>query len=293
MAGTNLMDFDLARTMTKCVANGGSLFYDVIPPGVVNATATGTGVSRTSITTAYAIPPPAKELLAWKPILAATADAAADSKFAMADIQGVAFKRQPQQVIMPTGSIILSVGAARMTPSEWFTIRAPVVAGDLYDYGCTPLVANTHNMKAGACLMYSTVPSGDPTIFSQVSAVTAFKTAGANSTGTLTLTAAAGLYEVATGVSTSNAPVAQENQILSHQLACSAMDPIQQIEYNSDIPAIIAATSGDQQQMETPRYPCWGLKFKIPNPILTYTSILDVATSNNLTVAHMARYTTF
>jgi hypothetical protein len=293
MAGINLHDVDLWRTMKKCVDQGGAIFYDRVPTGTVNATATGTGTSRTSISTSYAVPPIAKEILAISPGLASTADAAADLKLAMVDIQGTAFKRQPQQVLAPVGSSVLSVGATRFTPQEWYKVCAPVVAGDLYDYGVTPLVANAHNMKAWIDVMYSTVPSNDPVIFSQVSTASAFKAAGSQSSGTLTLTAASGLYEVASATSGESAVVAQENQIATHILQCSALQPIQQLAYGSDTPAQVAATSGDDQMGQIIRYPTYGMSFKIPNPTLTYNTILNVATTNNMNVAHMARYTTY
>lgn len=293
MAGINIHDVDLFSTMKKVYSNGGAIFYDRVPGGTSNATASGTGTSRTSISTSYAIPPVAKEILAISPGLASTADAAADIKMAMVDIQGTAFKRQPQQVLAPIGSTVLSAGATRFTPQEWFKVCAPVVAGDIYDWGVTPLVANTHNMSAWVDVMYSTVLSGDPVIFSQVSTASAFKAAGANSSGTLTLTAAAGLYEVGSATSGESALAAQETQIISHQLQCSALNPIQQITYGNDTPAQVAATSGDSQAGQIIRNPTYGMSFKIPNPTLTYTTIIKTATTNNMNVAHMARYTTF
>lgn len=294
MAGINIHDTDIFVTMRKIYQMGGAIFYDRVPPGTANATAAGTSAARVSITTTYAIPPIAREIVAISPGLASTADAAADSKMAFNDIQGTAFKRQPQQVPAPAGSVVLSVGATRFTAQEWWAVRAPCVAGDSYDFGVTSLIANTHNMKSWLDLMYSTIPSNDATIYSQVqSSVTAFKNAGSTSTGTLTLTAANYLYEVATLLSPETAAVAQENQILTHQLSCSALDPVQQINYGSETPAQIAATSGDTMQAQIFRCLTFGERFKIPNPILSYNSVLDVATTNNLSVAHCARYTSF
>lgn len=294
MAGFNIHDVDLYKSMMKVAASGGAIFYDRVPPGTTNATAAGTSVARTSITTTYAIPPVAREILAISPGLSSTADAAADVKLAFADIQGVAFKRQPQQVPAPVGSVVLSVGSTRFTPQEWWTVRSPVVPGDMYDWGINELVANAHNMKAWVDVMYGTAYSGDPTIFSQVqAAVTAFKSAGSNSTGTLTLTAANYLYEVASLLSPEAAAVAQENHILTHQLSCSALDPVQQINYGSESPAQIAATSGDTAQGQIARFLTPNEKFKIPNPILSYNTVVNVATTNNMNVAHCARYTSF
>lgn len=290
----DLPNADLYATIRKVAQRGGAVFYDRVPAGTANATATGTGTSRTSITTSYSIPNAARELLAIAPALSSTADAAADIKFAFADIQGTSFKRQPQQVLAPIGSVTLSVGSTRFTPQEWYKVCAPVSANDQYDWGITPYVANAHNMKAWVDVMYSTIPSGDPTIFSQCqTSKTAFLAAGSTSTGTLTLTNANSLYEVATGVSGEAAAVANENQILSNQLQCSALQPIQTFIYGQDAPAQITATSGDTQLPQISRYLTAGLSFTIPSPLLTYTSILDVATSNNLNVAHMARYTSF
>lgn len=294
MAGYNVHDVDLYKSMMKAAQNGGAIFYDRVPPGTTNATAAGTGVARTSITTTYAIPPVAREILAISPGLGSTADAAADVKMAFADIQGTAFKRQPQQVPAPVGSVTLSVGATRFTPQEWWTVRAPCVPGDMYDWGINELVANAHNMKAWVDVMYSTAPSGDPTVFSQVqAAVTAFKSAGSNSTGTLTLTAANYLYEVASLLSPESAAVGNETHVLTHQLSCVALDPVQQINYGSDPPAQITATSGDTQQGQITRYLTPNERFKIPNPILSYNTIVNVATTNNMNVVHCARFTSF
>lgn len=284
---------DLFNTMAKVVSNGGAIFFDRVPSGTANATAGGTGTSRTSISTTYTVPSPAREILAISGGIAPTASAAADSLFAMIDVQGTSFKRQPQQIIAPIGSVNLSVGAVRNTPQEWFKVCAPVVNGDQYDWGVTPLIANAHNLKAWVDVMYATIPSGDPTIYSQVSSITAFKTAGSNSTGSLTLTAANTLYEVATGLSPETAAVAQENQILSTNIQCSSLSPVQSFTYGQDSPAVISATSGDTQLPQLARYMPLGNRFKVSNPQLNYTSILDVATTNNLTVAHMARYTSF
>lgn len=289
--GLNFSDNDLYNTIKDIVNRGGTVFPDVVPAGAVNATATGTGTARQSITTTYPVPNSAVELLAWAPLLCSTADAAADSKFAMFDIQGTSFKRQPQQVLGPVGSVVLSAGSTRFTPMEWFNTFAPVVQGDQYDFGVTPLVANTHNMKAAVTLLYSTVPSRKATIFSQVSAVNAIKNAGQNSTGTLTLSAANLLYEIMSGVCPEAAAVAQEIQILTHTVTSGSLTPIQTFNYSSDPPAQIAATSGDTQVPQISRFMPLGSSFKQPNPLLTFTSNIDVATSNNLNVAHCIRYT--
>lgn len=291
--GINISDNDLFNTIVKIQKRGGAVFYDRVPAGTANGTAGGTGTSRTSITTSYSIPSTAQEILAIAPGLAPTAEAAADSLMAMFDIQGNAFKRQPQQVLGPIGSVMLSVGSMRMTPQEWWAVRAPVQNGDQYDWGVTPLIANTHNFKAWVDVMYSTIPSGDPTIYSQVSAKTSFNSAGSNSTSTLTLTAANGLYEVATGLSPETAAVAQENMIVSTTITCPALDPIQSFTYGQDAPATIGATSGDTQVPQISRYLCVGQRFKVSNPVLTYTSTLDVGTTNNVSVAHCVRYTSF
>lgn len=291
--GLNISDNDLYSVVKEIVKRGGTVFTDVVPAGAVNATATGTGTARTSIATTYPVPNSAQELLAFAPMLCSTADAAADAKFAMFDIQGTSFKRQPQQVLGPIGSVVLSVGSTRFTPMEWWNTYSPVVQGDQYDFGVTPLVANAHNMKAAVTLMYSTIPSMKSTIFSQVNTVSAIKNAGSNSTGTLTLSAANQLVEVATGVSPEAAAVAQENQILTHNMTSGSLDPIQSINWSSDPPAQIAATSGDTQVPQISRYLELGLRFKQPNPLLTFTSYIDVATTNNLNVAHCVRYTSY
>ena len=176
-----ISDIDLYMSMMKVKAAGGAIFYDRVPSGVVNATAGGTGTSRTSISTTYNVPNAAVEILAISPGIASTAEAAADQLFAMADIQGASFKSQSQQVLCPVGSVVLSVGSMRRTPQEWYTVSAPVGPNDAYDWGITPLVANAHNFKAWIDVMYATKPSGDPTVYSQVSAVTAFKAVGSTS----------------------------------------------------------------------------------------------------------------
>lgn len=282
---------DLYNSMKIAYANGGQIFYDRVPSGSTGATATGTSAARVSISAAYLVPSAARELIAISPVLATTAEAAADSMMAFADIQGSNFRRQPQQVPAPVGSVVLSVGAARFTPQEWWTVRAPVVAGDSYDVGITSLIANAHNMKAAMDIMYSTVPTGLSSIYSAIqTTATGFKSAGANSTGTLSLVNAHELYEVGTLVSPETAAVAQEVQILDTQLQCSALTPVQSFNYGVDTPAQIAATSGDTQVPQISRHLAMGGKFTVPNPTLNYTSILTTATTNNLSVAHFARW---
>lgn len=288
--GINISDNDLFNTLMLIRKKGGSVFYDRVPAGTVNATAAGTGTSRTSISTSYSVPSGAAELLAVAPGLSTTADAAADVKMAMFDIQGASFKRSPEQFPGPVGSVVLSAGAARFTPQEWWQVRAPVFPNDQYDWGVTPLVGNTHNMKAWYDVMYSTIATGLPTIYGQHTGITAFKAAGQTSTGSVTLTAATELYEVASMLSPEAAAVAQENQIVSTQVTCSALNPIQTFTYGQDVPAQIAATSGDTQVPQISRYLTPGERFKIPTPQLVYASNLDVATSNNLTIDHFARF---
>lgn len=291
----NICDVDLYMSMRKVVQKGGAIFYDRVPAGGVNATAAGTGTSRASISTSYIVPNGAAELLAISPGISPTASAAADSLFAMTDVQGTSFKRQPQQVIAPIGSVNLSVGSVRLTPQEWYAVRAPVINGDQYDWGVTPLVANTHNFKAWYDLMYATVPSADAVIYSQVqaTATSITTTAGSISGGTLQLTAANGLYEVATGYSPETAAVAQENQIVNTNIQSGALDPIQSFNYGSEAPAVISSTSGDTQVMQIQRHMPLGMRFKVSNPTLTYTFNLDVALSNTGKAAGMVRYTSF
>lgn len=282
---------DLYRTISKIRAMQGAIFYDRVPGGTTVSTATGTGTSRTSISTSYSVPSASVELLAISPGLSSTADAAADTKMAFADIQGTSFKRQPQQVPAPVGSVTLSVGATRFTPQEWWAVKARVVAGDQYDWGITPLIANTHNMSAWMDLMYANIPSGEPTIYSQIQTTTnAFKTAGSNSAGTLTLTAAAELYEVGTLMSPESATVGNETQIITTVLTCSAMDPVQTFTHGVDPPAQVTATSGDTQVPQITRVLAVGQKFKVPNPQISYTHNLKTAPTNNITTANFARY---
>lgn len=294
--GVNLLDNDLYSTVKLIRQMGGAVFYDRVPgsSGATPATATGTSAARVSISTSYSIPSVAAELVAFAPGLASTADAAADIKFGFADIQGNAFKRQPQQVLAPIGSVVLSVGSTRFTPQEWYNVRTPVINGDQYDYGFTSLVANAHNMKAWDDLMLSTIPSGLPTIFSQVQGTATSVTAvGATSTSSLTLTAAGELYEIATGIDTETALAAQDAIISTHVLSCPALTPIQQITYGQDAPAQVAATSGDSQLPQISRYIAFGNKFKVSNPILTYVTNVTGTITNTMKVAHMARYTSY
>lgn len=294
MAMNALLYSDLWQSIKNVIKNGGAVFTDIVPAGTANATAAGTGTTRTSISTTYIVPNGAVEMLAIAPFVAPTAQAAADSLIAVVDVQGTSFKKQPQQVIAPIGSVSLSVGCMRTTPVEWYTVRAPVTNGDQYDWGVQPLIANSHNFKAGVCVMYATAPSGDPIIYSQCqTTINAFKAVGANSGGTLQLTAANGLYEVATGLSPESVNVAQENTILTTSFNCGALDPLQTFAYVQDPPATIGATSGDSQEMQISRYMPMGLRFKVTNPTITFTDILDVATTNNIGTTHMVRYTSF
>ena len=140
-------------------------------------------------------------------------------------------------------------------------------------------------------VMYSTVRTGLATIYSQMqSAATSVTNAGSTSTGSIALTGAHELYEVMTLTSPESAAVAQENQILSHSMSCTALAPVQTTYYPDEIPAQIAATSGDTQMVQMARHLAFGSKFTNTNPTLSYNSILDVATSNAMKVAHGVRY---
>ncbi len=277
--------------MKQVYDNGGQIFYDIVPAGAANATATGTAAAEVDIASSYAVPTAAKEMLAISPSLTSTADAAADVKMAWVEFRGANYKFQPQQVPAPVGSVTLSVGATRFTPREWWQTRTPVTSGDTYQVSVNTLVANAHNMKASVAVMYATVPSGLRPIYSQMqSASTAFKTAGSNSTGTVSLVGAHELFELATLTSPEAAAVGNENIILSHSVSCTALSPVQTINYPDEIPAQITATSGDTQMMQIARHLALGGRFTNTNPVLTYSSILDVATTNNLNVAHCVSY---
>lgn len=289
--GLDLSKVDLFNTMASIRARGGAIFYDRVPGGTSNATAAGTSAARVSISTTYAVPSAAVELIAISPGLATTADAAADVKFAYCDIQGTSYKRQPQQVIAPVGSVDLSVGASRFTPQEWFTVRSKVGSNDTYDFGVYSYVANAHNMNAWMDLMFATIPSGLPAIYSQCSSATqAFKAVGNTSTGSLTLSNASEMYEIASANSGEAAAVGNEVQIVSHNVQCSTMDPIQSFNYGAETPAQITATSGDTQVMQLSRYMPLGLRFKAGNPTLNFVSTNKTATTNNMNIAHMVRY---
>jgi hypothetical protein len=291
--GLDLGKVDLFHTIAGIRARGGAIFYDRVPGGTTNATSAGTGTARTSISSTYTVPSAAAEIIAISPGLAPTAAAVAKNDIAYHDIQGTSFKRQPQQVLSPVASVYLSVGSQRTSPQEWYAVKAKVVAGDQYDWGVTPLVANSGNMKAWTDVMYSTIPSNELTIYSQVSAVTAFLAAGNTTGGSLTLTAAAELYELATVVAPEAAGVAGETQIMSTNAQCNALDPIQSFNYGQDPPAVIGTTSGDTQVNQISRYLCPGNRFKVPNPVLNFTHTLLTATTNNLNTANMARYVSF
>jgi hypothetical protein len=291
MSGTLFMENDIFTTAAKIVKSGGSIFYDRVPNGSTITTAAGTGTTRTSITTSYIVPNIAAEVLAVKPIVSPTSLAAADSILAMFDIQGSNFKKQPQQILGPVGSPVLSAGTMRTTPSEWWKVCAPVVAGDQYDWGVTPLVADTHNFKAAYDVMYSSIRSGDPTIYSQVSAVSSFTAAGLGTQISLQLTAADGLYEMSTAVAGESAVVAQEKTTSTTNVQCSAMSPIQSFTYGNEPTSTVVSTSGDNQTMQIDRYFCGGIKFKITNPTVYLTINNDTATTNNANAAHCIRYT--
>lgn len=289
---SGLPQIDLFNSMTKVARRGGAVVYDRVPAGSTNATATGTGTSRTSISTSYLVPPFAAEILALSPGLAPTAAAAGDQQMAFADIQGIAFKRQPQQIPAPVSGVLLSVGAYLNSPKEWWTVRSPVVPGDAYDWGITPLIANAHNAKAWLDVMYSTIPSGDATIYSQVqTTVNTFSAAGSNSGATLQLTAAYGLYEVGTIMAPETVAVAQENQIVSTAISCASFSPVQTFTISEDVPGVGVGASGVTTVPQISRYMPLGIMSKITNPIVNYTHNLNVLTTHNVTTSNYVRYT--
>lgn len=287
-----LMNPFLAMTIADIYQRGGAIIPDHLPAGAANATATGTGTSAANITTSYAIPSGVSELLAISPAIAPTAAAAADSVFAFMDITGNSFKRTPCQLPFPVGSVTLSAGQTAMTQQEWFETRFPVIEGDTYSWRVTPYVANAHNMKASVDLLYSTIPTRKKPIYSQMSTATqAFKSAGANTTDSITLTAADELVELATILSPETAVVAQENQILTTSVTSASLAPFQTVNYPVETAAVAISTTASVGTDNFARIPMYGSRFTTANPILQFSETLDVATTNNLNVAHLIRYT--
>jgi hypothetical protein len=282
----------LFKTVEQIYNAGGAVYYDRVPAGGVNATALGTGTSAATISSTYSVPSGVAELLAISPGLATTADAAGDVKFAFMDIVGSSFKKVPCQLPFPVGSIVLSVGSTRMQPQTWWESRFPVIEGDEYTWRGTPYVANSHNMKGWVDLMYSTIPTGKKPIYSQMStAVQAFDTAGTNTTDSLQLTAADELVELCTVATSESAAVAQENTILNTSVTGSSLAPFQTINYGVETMDTIAATSGDTGSRGLNVVPMYGYRFSTANPTLAFSENLDVATTHNVNVAHLVRYT--
>jgi len=287
MSGTTFFENDLWTSVNHVLKNGGAVFIDHLV-----FAAAGTGTTRTSITTTYPVPNVAQELLAIRPVVAAGASSAAgDEILAMFDIQGSSYPYQPTQVLGPVGGPMLSTGTIQPTPSEWWTVRARVNAGDFYDYGVTPLVANTHNFRASYDLMWATAASGDSPIASQVSAVGTITTGGALGTATsVTLTNAKYLYEVATAV-VSNGTVTADQPVLSYtNIQSSALSPIQSFNYGNEPNGTVVSTAGQSSVLSINRVMPLGVKFTVPNPSVNFSVWLDVTVSNAANFAHVIRY---
>lgn len=282
----------LADTLVDIYNRGGAVYHDRIPGGSSNAAAVGTGTSAATIASTYSIPSGVAEIVALSPGISPTAAAAADSLFAFMDIVGSSFKKVPIQLPVPVGSVTLSAGTTFMTPQEWWEVRLPVIEGDQYTWRMSPYISNAHNSKGWIDVLYSTKPTNKKTIFSQMSTSTqAFKSAGINTTDSITLTAADELVELATVISPETAVVAQENQIISTSVTCASLQPFQTFNYGVETADVAISTTASVGMRNIARAYTLGHRFTTANPILQFSDILNVATTNNLNAAHLIRFT--
>lgn len=286
---TDLIGNDLWNTIRAIYDNKGAVFYDKIRP-----VAAGTGTGRTSMTTTYAIPQRAKEIIALKPQYVPKATIAAVGYMAEFDIQGQSYAFQPMNVYsQPAGANLGALAAPFQAPSEWWQVRIPCAPNDQYDWGVTPQVAVAANAWAGMEIMYSTVPSGLPTIYGFATAVQTIvaTVAGDQAGGTLTLPQADSLVEVAHFGLPSGVQVAGDTLNGDVTYASSAMTPLQQLRIGLDSqpPGVGASFQGFVSQ--TRREPTVGVKFTVPTPTVTITANVTTAITNTSFFGALMRFT--
>lgn len=288
-----MLDIDpiLYAAIRRARELGGTVLPDRITPA-----AAGTGTSRASISTTYQIPPWAKMLLAVKPNASAGASAAAaDVVTAQFDIQGSSFKRGPQQFIGPVSTPVLSAGTMIATPSEWWATFIPVQPLASYDWGVTPLTANTHNFKAGYDLLYSTVDfsneAGFEPIVSQNTAIQAVTSSGTSTfNNAITTVDADNLFEVAGVVQSNGTITAAEKAYIGVQLNSSGLADVQTFTYGLDPTGVVISTSGTATIPKISRYLVAGMRFKALASNINYTANMDSTVSNAAQMVNTIRY---
>ncbi|SRR6266849_3563366 len=287
---SDLLGNSLWNTMLKALDNKGAIFYDKIRPA-----SAGTGTARASISTTYAIPQRAQEIIAIKPQYVPKATIAAVGYMAEFDIQGQSYGFQPSNFFgQPAAANLGAIAAPFQGSSEWWECRIPVAPGDLYDWGVTPQVAVAANAWAGVEIMYSTVRTGLPVIYGLATAVQTIVAATAGdqaSPPTLTLPQADVLVDLAHYALPSGVQVAGDTLNGDVTYACSAMTPVQQfrIGVEPQLPGVGATFSGFISQTRREATP--GIAFTIQNPAVVVTMNVNTAITNTSFSGALLRFT--
>ena len=289
--GSPLLGYSLAKTLEKIQSikdaqgSPGAVFYDRI-----RSSAGGTGTARTAVSTTYAIPDAARELIAWAPMCVPAAPSAAESIAAVFDIQGNNFKYGPVEAYAPVaGQHLTAIQGHTPTPQEWWEVRAPVSPQATYSWGIEPIDAQAGDSRAYIDLMYSTVRTGLPVIHGLATRETALDGAGDSAATTLNVTDAKELVEVA-GIATGSTVTADEEIVADMTIRSDSLRPLQQFRFGLQPNTAIEATSGETHIDCISRNPTPGFYFSIVNPAIAGTANLDVDITGAGQSSFLVRY---
>jgi hypothetical protein len=268
-----------------------------VAPDNIAYVSAGTGTTRTSISTTYQIPTWANMILAIKPKAYQLAAAATTEVLTMFDIQGGNYKGGPTQVIGPTSGPNLSVSTVQQLPTEFWQINTPCKPLATYDWGVTPLVANSGNIRAGYEILFSSIDisnlAGFAPIVSQVSAVQTASAAGNTSfNNAVTTVDANDLVEVGGAVLGNSAtdPTASQTAALNVTLQSTGLQDLQQITYGLDPTNSFVGASGNEGAVKINRVMTSGVRFKSTASVINYQVALDEAVTNAYNAAQVIRY---
>lgn len=231
-----------------------TLFYDIVGPAP-----SGVAVARAAINAAYRVPAKARELVGVRPFYMAEAPAADDSLLAVWDILGRDFRYQPCEGFMPHGGGMLgAISAIETTPMEtWFT-HIPLKGNETLDIGIEPLSAVAPDGQAGLTMIYSTKPTGKPTIYGLMSREIAAAAAAAAVTqmGGLAAGNAKMMHEIIGIASPGEEVVTADEELAGWFTArCSAWEGVQEDRFFHAPLHAIEAGSGVKRAMSIMRLP--------------------------------------
>jgi len=231
-----------------------TLFY-----GVVGPTATGTGVTRTAINSAYRVPAKARELVGVRPWIMSEIPTAAESTIAVWDVAGNDYRHQPCEGLFPVGSGNLgAIDEEQTTPMETWLIHAPLNGTEKLNIGVEPLSALANNGQCGMTLIFSTVRTGRPTIYGKFSREIATGTTAATITAGTNIRVDNGvrMHELCgVAVSGTGTVVAATELAGYFTVKCTGWTPIQGVKFFHAPLHAIEATTGTMKVQSIMRLP--------------------------------------